>query len=134
MSAKFAAGAVVYAKDLQGLARFYAGICGLPVVQQAADHALLQSEHFQLVLHALPPAIAAEIEIGSPPQRREEQAIKLCFRVASIAGARAVAAGLGGQVDGPEREWVFAGQRVCDGHDPEGNVIQLRELLSALMD
>jgi len=134
MSSMFAAGAVVYAKDLQRLVRFYAGVCGLPVVDAGPDHALLQSESCQLVLHALPEAIAAEIEITTPPQRREEQAIKLCFAVRSIAAARAQAPGLGGQIDGSEREWMFQGCRVCDGQDPEGNVIQLRELRVAVAD
>jgi hypothetical protein len=26
-----------------------------------------------------------------------------------------------------EREWIFDGVTVCDGLDPEGNVIQFRE-------
>ena len=33
----------------------------------------------------------------------------------------------GGALDPTAREWQFQSQRVCDGHDPEGNVIQLRE-------
>jgi hypothetical protein len=53
--------------------------------------------------------------------------VKLAFPVASIAQARAAAAGLGGQVDPLEREWRFGANKVCDGHDPEGNVLQLRE-------
>ena len=42
-----------------------------------------------------------------------------------VAGA--LADGLGGLVDPPEREWTAGGLRACDGHDPEGNVLQLRE-------
>jgi hypothetical protein len=26
-----------------------------------------------------------------------------------------------------DREWEFEGAKVCDGHDPEGNVFQLRQ-------
>jgi len=26
-----------------------------------------------------------------------------------------------------EREWTYRGRRVCDGHDPEGNVFQAAE-------
>jgi hypothetical protein len=26
-----------------------------------------------------------------------------------------------------EREWRFEDAKVCDGHDPEGNVFQLRQ-------
>jgi hypothetical protein len=28
----------------------------------------------------------------------------------------------------PDAEWLFEGSRVCDGHDPEGNVFQLRQV------
>jgi len=26
-----------------------------------------------------------------------------------------------------ERKWEFEGAKVCDGHDPEGNIFQLRQ-------
>jgi hypothetical protein len=52
--------------------------------------------------------------------------VKLCFGVHGMARARALAAQFGGELNGPEREWEFRGRQVCDGHDPEGNVIQVR--------
>ena len=61
------------------------------------------------------------------PVRRADTPIKLVFTVASIEAARVLAAARGGQIDLPEREWQFREFRVCDGHDPEGNVVQLRE-------
>ena len=30
-------------------------------------------------------------------------------------------------VDPVETEWTFGLVRVCDGHDPEGNVVQFRQ-------
>ncbi len=30
-----------------------------------------------------------------------------------------------------EREWTFDGLTICDGHDPEGNVVQLRQRLAS---
>jgi predicted enzyme related to lactoylglutathione lyase len=51
--------------------------------------------------------------------------VKLSFRVDSIARAREAAAGLGGAVYGPDREWVDEAATVCDGYDPDGNVFQL---------
>jgi hypothetical protein len=80
------------------------------------------------VIHAIPPDIAASFEITRPPVRREETPVKLVFLVTSIRAARALAIAHGGQVDPIEREWVFGTYRVCDGHDPEGNVIQLRQI------
>jgi predicted enzyme related to lactoylglutathione lyase len=84
---------------------------------------------FNSLLWQSPARIAEQIQIASPPVRREDTAVKLWFAVPSLAAARSLVARLGGELNGPEREWQFEGDRVCDGHDPEGNVFQLREEL-----
>ena len=121
------AGAVVYAKDLQKTSAFYEHAIGLTVAQRKPDYTQLRCEGFDLVVHAIPASIAATFEIADPPERREDSAIKLSLPVASIAVARAAAPRHGGKIDAPEREWEFGGMRLCDGHDPEGNVIQVRQ-------
>jgi predicted enzyme related to lactoylglutathione lyase len=126
MQSPFFAGAVVYAKDLGRVSRFYSELVGLAIVEEAPSFVVLESSSFQLVVVAMAPAIAAQITISSPPVRRENTALKLGFAVADLAAAREAAARLGGELNGPEREWKFQGRRVCDGHDPEGNVIQVR--------
>jgi len=75
----------------------------------------------------IPKRIADTIEIATPPEPREDTALKLVFSVEDIAHARERAAELGGAVNAMEREWEFEGARVCDGHDPEGNIFQLRQ-------
>jgi predicted enzyme related to lactoylglutathione lyase len=65
-----------------------------------------------------------------PARRREDVPVKLAFAVPSIEDVRHVAASLGGEVDREDDEWDFRGCRHCDGVDPEGNVIQLREPLA----
>lgn len=120
-------GAVVYAKDLNRLAGFYERIADLKLHHRDATYALLQDGPFELIVHQIPAPIAASIEIASPSIRRDDTAVKLVFGVNSIAAARAAAGALGGKVDAVEREWRFGRFTVCDGHDPEGNVIQLRE-------
>lgn len=122
----FTAGAVVYAKDIAKVSAFYAGVTDLAVTHSAQDHIVLESTRLQLVVVAIPARLAATIHVTVPPRRREDTAIKLVLSVGSMAEARAAAALLGGQVDPPEREWAFQGSRVCDGHDPEGNVVQFR--------
>ena len=122
-------GAVVYVIDVARLTAFYATVVGLSITSSEPDHAILESGSFQLVIHAIPAKIAASIEIACPPIPREDTPIKLVFLVPSIAAARKVATAHGGQVDPTEREWSFQTYRVCDGHDPEGNVIQLREIV-----
>lgn len=122
------AAAVLYAKDINRISTFYAEVAELTIMHSEADHVILESASFQLTVVAIPEKFAAAIEIASPPIRREDTAIKLVFFISNIASARAVAARLGGELNSIEREWEFMGYRVCDGHDPEGNVIQLREV------
>ena len=75
----------------------------------------------------VPEAIATSITITSPPQRREDVPVKLFFVVPDLAVARERAVALGGELNPASREWEFQGYRVCDGVDPEGNVVQLRQ-------
>lgn len=126
MAIPFAAGAVVYAKDISKVSAFYAGAAGLVAIRSAEDHIVLESAGFQLVVVAFPARLAASIHIDVPPRPREDTAIKLVLPVESMAEARAAAASLGGRLNPPEREWTFHDSRVCDGHDPEGNVVQFR--------
>lgn len=121
------AGAVVFAKDLTRVATFYEKLLSMAVVHSELDHIVLESPGCQLVVHAIPKKIAASIEIRTPPTRRTETPIKLYFFVASIQEARAKAMALGGELNARKDEWEARGFRACDGHDPEGNVMQLRE-------
>ena len=90
---------------------------------------VLESETYELVVVAIPAAIAKNIVIRTPPERRENTAFKLAFLVDSLAEARATATAAGGDLNPIAKEWDFQGMRVCDGCDPEGNMIQVRELL-----
>ena len=127
MANPFTAGAIVYAKDIQRLARFYAAVADLEIVHEVDDHVVLESETHELVIVAIPAATAARIVIATPPARRENTAFKLTFLVGRLAEARIVARDTGGELDPIAKEWDFQGLRVCDGCDPEGNMIQLRE-------
>ncbi|MBI5279561.1 MAG: glyoxalase/bleomycin resistance/dioxygenase family protein [Burkholderiales bacterium] len=117
----------MYAKGPEAMGRFYSQVCGLEATTRDRGFIVLERGALQLVIVAIPPHIAATIQVASPPVRQEDSAHKLMFVVPSIAAARALAPSLGGVVDPEEREWEFQGMRVCDGHDPEGNVVQLRQ-------
>ena len=132
--ATFNAGAIVYAKDIQQLARFYAAVADMEVMHEVDDHIVLESETCELVIVAIPAAIASRIVITTPPERRESTAFKLVFAVPDLAQARETAKLNGGEIFPPAREWTFQGLRVCDGFDPEGNLIQLREVPEADAD
>lgn len=133
MSSSIKPGAVIYAKDLACMARFYQELFGFQALEREPGHVVLESEHVQLVIHAIPEQYAQGIPISVPPALREEQAIKLCFTVDSIAAARQRAAALGGGLSPASQEWQVEGGvlafRACNGYDPEGNVLQCREAL-----
>ena len=125
MATEFRAGAVLYSRDPTLLQAFYQEVLGLDVEHSELDHVVLASSAFQLVIVRATPATAPERDRVAV--RREDAAIKLAFGVPSIAAARALAPARGGEFLPPDREWDFQGDRVCDGQDPEGNVIQLRQ-------
>ena len=120
-------GAVIYAKHYRALAGFYEQVAGLAQREAENAYVLLEGSAFQLVIHQIPERFAANITIETPPRRRENTAIKLTFPVSSIREARQAAKDLGGELNGPEKEWKFHGVAHCDGIDPEGNVFQLQE-------
>lgn len=127
MAPTFHAGAVLYAKNLALVQAFYQAVLSLDVESAEKDHVVLASATFQLVVLSVPQHLASSIEIESPPRRRTETPVKLVFEVTSISTTRAVARLHGGELLPPEREWIFHGYRVCDGQDPEGNVVQFRQ-------
>lgn len=122
-------GVVVYAKDVAAVAAFYESVAGLVVAEVAEGHVALVSDALELVVVRIPAELARTIEISRPPRRREETPIKPLLPVASLALARERALNAGGVLNGAESEWRWGGALVCDGHDPEGNVFQLRESL-----
>ena len=122
--------AALYGLDVPRLAGFYEAVADLQVTETEPGYVVVESSDFELAIVEIPALLATEIEVLSPPIRREDTPVKLAFFVPSLADARAVAATLGGVVDPVQREWEFRGHRICDGHDPEGNVFQLREPLT----
>jgi predicted enzyme related to lactoylglutathione lyase len=127
MSNKPKPSAVIFAKNVAQVVKFYEGVLPMSIVHSDPDHIVLNSEDFQLVIHAIPKQIADTIAIAEPPKIREDMPIKLCLPVSSIAEARVKAAALGGKVRSQEKEWNGPGFKACDGYDPEGNVVQFRE-------
>lgn len=125
MPAPARAGLFMYAKHADRLARFYEAIAGLQRISETPELIVLQSPDLQLIVHAIPPHIADQIVISSPPIRREDTALKFFLSVPSLAAARDTAAALEGDVG--HENWRGPGFTVCNAVDPEGNVFQLRE-------
>jgi predicted enzyme related to lactoylglutathione lyase len=129
MPAAIEAGAVLFTKNVTRIGAFYAAVAGMRETQRGRGFVVLERAGFQLVMHGIAKPIAAQIAISDPPRRRQEAPIKLVFVVPDIDAARAIVAERGGEMDPPDREWNIRAWRACDGHDPEGNVFQLRELV-----
>ena len=117
----------MFAKDLARVASFYQELLSLSVSLSEPDLIVLESSGFQLVVHPLPKKVAASITIATPAERRTNVPTKLIFYVAALGAARQWAALHGGALDPENGEWEARGFRACDGQDPEGNVIQLRQ-------
>lgn len=137
MSDNIASGAVIYTADCDRLAAFYITVIGFRECERKPDYVVLEDVAVQLVLlrtddathaAAAEAAALARPADADPSPRRSEAAIKPVFRVASIEAARAAATSVGGRINAARHEWRFGAYRVCDGLDPDGNVIQLREV------
>lgn len=118
---------VVYAKDLQRLASFYQSALALAVAERARTFVVLHGQGFEVAIVAMPEAVAAAIELRSPPVPLEDTPIKASFLVPSIEARRGAVTGAGGTLKPPEAAWAWRGQVHLDGVDPEGNVFQLRQ-------
>ena len=120
-------GLFIYAVDAERLAAFYQAVLGLDRVHASPDVLVLglPDTDLQLVIHPIPPSIAATITIRSPPEPREDAALKFFFTVPSLAAARDSAARHGGSID--TRTWPGSSFVLCNGCDPEGNLFQLRQ-------
>jgi predicted enzyme related to lactoylglutathione lyase len=128
MSYQSRTGAVLFATQLDAVATFYSHVLGLSEASRDDDHILLESPGFQLVVHRHPRHAAPSSDASQPTVRRATAAFKPVFFVPSLASVRDLADTHGGTMEPHEKEWSFNGVRVCDGWDPEGNVIQFREM------
>jgi predicted enzyme related to lactoylglutathione lyase len=97
------------------------------VVESEPSHDLLSGPCGDLVVHAIPKAIAADITITKPPMLREDGAIKPVFPVADLDAARTAARKAGGGIQGAEATWAWRGGLQVSGWDPEGNVLQFTQ-------
>lgn len=111
--------AIIFAKDMKRMTDFYHDALGLPVVANQPGWVEFDAGGVHLALHDIPPRIAKQTIITTPPRAREETPIKLVFEVDDLDAARRHLAARGATMFEP-RSWGS-----CDGLDPEGNVFQL---------
>src|SRR5882724_6207772 len=109
--------AMIYVKDLNRMAAFYGNVLGLKPVEETRTESWVEFETgaTKFALHAIPAAIAEQIQILSSPEPREDTPIKLSFEVEDVASERQRLESLGVPI--VQRPWG-----TYDGIDPEGNV------------
>jgi predicted enzyme related to lactoylglutathione lyase len=88
---------------------------------------LLGPNH-EVVVHAISKAYADSIEIESPPIKRDDVALKPVFVVDDLELVRTAAKANGGYLKPLKQAWRIRGYIVLDGCDPEGNVIQFKQI------
>ncbi|MCZ8205360.1 hypothetical protein [Gemmatimonas sp.] len=122
-------GAVIFAANVDRVARFYEVLLLMSPVHVDTGLRVIASDRTELVIHQVPPHILPPVPEGTVPTPREDTAIKPFFVVPSLAAAREMAPLLGGYLFPREREFSARRFRACNACDPEGNVVQFRELL-----
>jgi len=120
-------GLVLFAKNKKRVSIFYQQTLGLGIIEQQSSHDLLHGNGIEIVVHAIPKKIAAEIDMTEPPNIREDMPFKPTFVVADLEAVRASAEKTGGHLKPIEDAWHIQGAVVIDGWDPEGNVVQFKQ-------
>jgi len=120
---------VIFAKNLKVLTEFYQKVLQANVPYVEDSYSLLYFGESELVIHAIPANIAANIAIQAPPEIRSACAIKPVFYAESLSDLASLCEQLGGGLKALSSAWEIRGAKVLDGWDPEGNVIQFRERL-----
>ena len=118
----------VFAKNVEKVSLFYQQALGLKVQASDKTHDLLVGQDHEVVVHAISKAYAQSIEIESPPKCRDDAAMKPTFVVDDLEVVRAAAKANGGYLKPMKQAWRFRGFVVLDGWDPEGNVVQFKQV------
>jgi catechol 2,3-dioxygenase-like lactoylglutathione lyase family enzyme len=111
---------MIYVKDLPRMVAFYGDALGLKPIDETRMDSWVEFDagDAKFALHAIPPQIADQIEISSPPRPRERNPVKLIFEVDDLASERKRLEAMGVTII--QRPWG-----TFDGIDPEGNIFQI---------
>jgi predicted enzyme related to lactoylglutathione lyase len=121
--------AVIYANNLERLVAFYRGVLDLTLVEAAEGdfvHLASSTGEMELSVVAIPRNAVDDPAPDDPAGAREDASVKLSFAVHDIEIAGPRVTGLGGVLQPEASRWVWRGMVHCNGHDPEGNVFELR--------
>jgi predicted enzyme related to lactoylglutathione lyase len=107
----------IFAKNVNQVSLFYQQVLGLKIQSSDKTHDLLKGKSHEIVVHAISKAYADSIEIQSPPQRRDDVALKPIFVVDDLETVRSAAKATGGHLKPLKQAWRIRGFIVLDGCD-----------------
>ena len=120
-------GLVIYASSVEQLMAFYAQVFELDIIESDNTYALLNKGSFELVI--LETEISKNVKNTYKP--RENTPLKPVFFIdSSLSDISGKIKEKEGFVYSP-KNWEFGNRQVCDAHDCEGNIFQLRVSKSA---
>lgn len=122
-------GLVIYAKDKKKVAAFYLEALDLELVDSQPSHDHLIGNGCDILVHQIPCQYAEEIEIADPPEPRSETPFKPTFVVKKLKRVRLAAEESGGFLKPVSEAWEFGGFTILDGWDPEGNIVQFKQVV-----
>ena len=119
---------VVFSPDVQRLAAFYAAVLDAEALQETSGDIQVVNDREEVLVHSMSAERSTNIEITRPPDPRGSESIKPMFDVVSLEGALDAVRATGGLIT--DRTFRPQGLLRHDVLDPDGNVVQLRSLIS----
>ena len=110
--------AMLFVKDLTRMTAIYSDVLGLKPDEATRLDNWVEFKDAAFSLHAIPAALAAGIQIESPPRPREQSAAKLTFEVHDVEATLTKIEAMGLPL--LRRPWGG-----IEAVDPEGNVFAL---------
>lgn len=119
---------VIYANDIERVAEFYARSLSWPITERDPGFVIVGSAPAEIAIVRMSAAAAAANAVAVPPRIREDTPLKASFLVADLQATSVDAAATGGGTKPISSAWSWRGQLHLDGYDPEGNMVQFREM------
>lgn len=115
-------GLVIYAGNIDSLSLFYINALKFEKMDFDESYIRLVNSHSELVILK-----ATENYATDSTSPREHSAIKpVFFTNETLINLRESISTFGGYLKPANNEWCFNNFMVCDGHDTEGNIFQIR--------
>jgi len=121
---------VLWVSDLNHQAEFYSALLAAPISSGGPEFAEVSDGQNAVLIHLLPEHHRTSVTAGQVAQVREEAAIKPVFIVRDIDAAQLRVEKY--NIRFGSRKNIYGDIAYLDCIDPEGNVIQLSEKMSAI--